>query len=326
MIYIDIESGELFLKRHLSTHSEPISCAVRGRILYMTYQNDSGRAADGGILNYSIMPGQLSLVSRLAYHGHTFKQVCVQPETHHVFAVGLSHPEVACGLMETKNPLKMKELKHLLSRRVTEQQVSEPVFVGVTSDQKRMYCVDRGTDEILFYTYDPQGTLKKDEEHLLCFETGSGVSRMLFSPDGQYAYVLLSKLSLIKVYRYHDLSFEWIQDVSTIPDDFEGENVACSMHVDDHGFVFVTNDGHASVAFLKIQEDGTLLKKDHTSCGEGPCDLTIVDHHYVVVVCQKQGRLEVMSLDEENQRLTPLRTGYPIYSPISIAHSDIITR
>jgi len=56
------------------------------------------------------MPGQLSLVTRLAYQGHTFNHVYIQPETHHVFASGSSTPELACGLMNPKNHLKMKNV------------------------------------------------------------------------------------------------------------------------------------------------------------------------------------------------------------------------
>ncbi len=123
-----------------------------------------------------------------------------------------------------------------------------------TPDEKYICAVDAGIDQIKVYSIRPKsGHLR------LCYiircELDSGPRHMVFSEDGQFAYVMSELLNEVTVYSYEDKGdapeFVLLQQVSTLGKKASDRSAATSLFLSpDQKHVFCTNAGDNSVAMF----------------------------------------------------------------------------
>ncbi len=85
--------------------------------------------------------------------------------------------------------------------------------------------------------------------------SGSGPRHMAFHPDGQRAYVLDELASTITVFNYDPVrgALVWKQTISTLPDNFTGNNTTAEIRIHPSGqFLYNTNRGHNSVTMYSV--------------------------------------------------------------------------
>ena len=130
-------------------------------------------------------------------------------------------------------------------------------------------------------------------------EPGSGPKKIIFSSDGQYAYVLNELSSQVFVYRYQDGQMTFIQKVMTYPtNEYIGQNIASDILMNEKGdYLFVSNSGHDSITTFEVDTTtGMLYEVDNTDTDERPVQMIIVNDKYVVVASQKGGTIESFEL------------------------------
>ena len=114
------------------------------------------------------------------------------------------------------------------------------------------FACDLGLDEVLVYRFDPQhGTLVPNQPPFASIKPGSGPRHFEFAPDGRHAYVINELGSTITVFAYRAGAgtLKELQTVSTLPDDFHGNNTTAEIQVHPSGkFVYGSNRGHNSIA------------------------------------------------------------------------------
>ncbi|MGN8645210.1 lactonase family protein [Gracilibacillus sp. HCP3S3_G5_1] len=182
-------------------------------------------------------------------------------------------------------------------------------FSGFTPDEQFVVVVDLGSDTVT--TYRPDGDVLQ-EISVLTVKPGSGPRHIAFHPDGQYAYVMTELSNEVIVLKYHENegTFEEVQYISTLPEDFTENSQGSAIHLSSDGkFVYVGNRGHNSIAIYRIKEDHTLefIEWTHTE-GDWPRDFVLdPTGQFIVAANQETGTLVLFERDQEKGTLSLLQ-------------------
>lgn len=172
-----------------------------------------------------------------------------------------------------------------------------------TPDEHYVLAVDLGMDQVKIYEFDHECGKIILHDILRC-ELESGPKHMIFSKDGQYAYLTHEDRNYVTQYAYDaaHARFEKRQALSTVPEKFEGYNSAITLKLSsDETHLFVTNSGDNSVAVYKIDPETkamTMICILPTS-GDYPRDLIVVP-----------GRDSFVCVNQESNSLTCFDVNY----------------
>lgn len=181
-------------------------------------------------------------------------------------------------------------------------------YAGFSPDEKFVFAVDLGSDEITSYEIDEQGKLMK--RHVLATPAGSGPRHLTFAPNGKYAYVMTELSSEVLTLKFDQETgeFKQLQQLKTIPDTFKEVNDGSAIHLSSDGkFVYVGNRGHNSIAIFKVDQHTNELEFVEWTGTEGdwPRDFVLSpDEEHLIASNQKSGSLTVFERDQETGKLT----------------------
>ncbi len=188
------------------------------------------------------------------------------------------------------------------------------------------FACDLGLDKIMIYRFDPiNGTLSPNEPAFAKVTAGSGPRHLAFSPGERRAYLINELKSTITTFAYDRRrgSLKEMQTVSTLPDDFNGENTAAEVEVHSTGkFLFGSNRGHDSIAVFAIDRTkGTLTHiQDVPTQGKTPRHFAIdPTGRYLVAANQDSGNLVVFAIDGKSGRLTATGQTLDVPTPACVA-------
>lgn len=196
-----------------------------------------------------------------------------------------------------------------------EQGSSHIHFANLTPD-KRLVAIDLGTDEIITFDVNDNGTLI--EASRFHTEEGFGPRHIRFSTDGQYAYLLGELSSLLSVLKYNkeDGSFEHVMTASTIPNDWTEHNGSAALRLSDDGkFIYASNRGHNSVAVFKIGNEGSEIERIQliSTEGEFPRDMNWdINQNFLVVANQDTDNVSLYTRDSQSGELSLLQKDFTI--------------
>jgi 6-phosphogluconolactonase len=205
---------------------------------------------------------------------------------------------------------------------VNPQRQQGPHAHCVTVDRANrfVFVCDLGLDKVLAYRFDAErGRLTPNDPPFARVKAGAGPRHMVFRPDGRFAYVINELSSTVTVFRYdadagalHD-----VQEVSTLPGHFDGENSGAEIDVHPSGrWLYASNRGHNSVVLFAIERDrGTLtFVEDQWTGGLKPRHFGIDRAaRYLAVGNQDSDTILLAALDAGNGRLKP--SGVPAGAP-----------
>lgn len=101
------------------------------------------------------------------------------------------------------------------------------------------------------------GKLNPNDEPWARVNAGAGPRHFAFHPNGRYAYVINELNSALAAFAYDEKrgTLTKIEAVSTLPEDFRGENNCAEVHVSPSGkFLYGSNRGHDSIVIFAIDE------------------------------------------------------------------------
>lgn len=301
VFHLDIDNGEILKKKFYKSLANPIAISKRERFIYVCYKNNTGRPTDGGLWQYASMDLQFGLAAKSTDQGKTYVDSYINENRSYAYAVDYYNSEVVViAILKQKLVKVVQTIKHTGSSVDPKRQSeAHPCFIDMTPDQKWMVVCDLGTDEIVFYDVGEKGRLYRNDELTIKVKPGSGPKKIIFSPDGNFAYVLNELTSQVFVYRYEDGKLTFIQEVTTYPtDEYVGQNTAGDFLMNNQGdYLFASNCGHDSVTTFEVDTTTGMLKAvDNTDTDEKPVQMIMVVDKYVVVASQKGGTIESFEL------------------------------
>jgi 6-phosphogluconolactonase len=190
------------------------------------------------------------------------------------------------------------------------QSAPHPMGVAVDPTQKFVFVADLGTDKVIAYPFDA-GTGKLGAgKTAAATRPGAGPRRLLFRPDGKFAYLLNELDSTITAFAYDGKgNLAPLGTESTLPPQYDGPNAGGDLGVHPSGkFVYVSNRGHNSVVLFNVDAaKGTLsFVEEQGTGGKNPVSFGIEPSaKHMGIVNQDDNTALASRIDAGNGRLKP---------------------
>ncbi len=184
-------------------------------------------------------------------------------------------------------------------------------------------AVDLGMDKLVVYHIDFEfGKLHKHSE--VAVEAGAGPRHLIFDSRGQYAFLLNELNSTVNVYHYnHEMaSFHQLQTISTLPEDFTGENYCADIHLSlDEKHLYASNRQHDSLVCFKVDADkGKLTYQSRISSnGREPRIFALAPSgRFIVAVHQKSNNAVIFRIDPDTGDLSHTGSEAQVDMPVHV--------
>jgi 6-phosphogluconolactonase len=197
--------------------------------------------------------------------------------------------------------------------------------IDLSPDERFAFVDDLGLDELLVYKYDAaKGTLTPNNPPFVKLDPGVGPRHFALSPSGKFAYVIAEIGSSVTAFSV-DLkagTLNRLQTISTLPNDFKGENDDAEIHILPNGkFLYASNRGHDSIAVFAVDpQKGTLTKVEVVRTqGKEPRSFEIdPTGKYLFAENQNSDSIVIFRIDENTGRLTATGKTIEVPSPVDV--------
>ena len=184
-------------------------------------------------------------------------------------------------------------------------------------------AVDLGTDRLMAFRLDRErGTLSPADPPWTQLPPGTGPRHLAFHPHRPFAYVISELRSTVTVCRYDEQqgTFEGRQTISTLPDDFTGQNSGGEIMVAPSGrFVYASNRGHDSlVIYAADPETGQLALVGHEATQGGGPRAFIIDPSGALLLVANQDTDTVVTFWIDQDSGTLQATGHVAAVPTPV--------
>jgi 6-phosphogluconolactonase len=189
-------------------------------------------------------------------------------------------------------------------------------WVGFAPNQRFLYSIDLGTDQVLAYPFDARRGAIGEAFTAFAAPQGTGPRHMVFHPRLPLGY-LASELanSLTVLHRLSDGRLDSVQTLSTVPADFTGHNQTAHIAINRAGTrLYVSNRGHNSIAIFALGRSGRAMLMAHVqTLGDWPrFFLLMEEHRRLIVANERSGELAVFKIAPNGGlQATQARLGVP---------------
>jgi 6-phosphogluconolactonase len=280
---MDLTSGKLTFEWEVKGVLNPSFLDLHPQKNFLYAVNEVGSFAGeegGGVSAFAVEPesGELTLLNAYSSRGKDPCYISIEQTGRFTLVANYSSGTVAMLPIQPDGRLgpATDTVQHTGSSMDPQRQIA-PHAHCIRSDPANRFAIatDLGADKLLVYQMDLEnGKLNKYAE--VKVQPGAGPRHVTFHPSGQYMYLLSELNSTVVVYSYHDGSLEELQTVTTLPQDYRGENLSAALHICGN-YLYVSNRGHDSIAWFLIDGDSGRLSYQSriASGGRGPRDFVI---------------------------------------------------
>ncbi len=202
------------------------------------------------------------------------------------------------------------------------QEKSHVHSVNMAPGNKTLYVADLGTDKVTGYRFDAASG-KLTDDGSVSVSPGSGPRHMAFHPDGSFVYVIQELTGRITAFRNKKGGLEKIEEVSTLPEGFSGNNACADLHISPDGrFLYGSNRFHDSMVIFKIdQASGRLTLVGHQDVlGKTPRNFSLTpDGAFVFVANQDTGNIVIFKRDQKTGKLSATGKEVNVSMPVCVS-------
>ncbi|MEK8126515.1 lactonase family protein [Paenibacillus filicis] len=328
---LDETTGELTLLHQASGLKNPTFLNVdtaAGRLYAIAEGVDETGRRRGEAISFSIdtAQGQLAEISRAFTSPDPTCHIQRQEEVGYLVQVSYHGGHVV--LVDVTEGGRIGEVLDLSqhtghSVNPERQDRPHPHSAFFSPDNRFLFVPDLGLDLIRAYTVDPQQ--RKLRVHGDApVHPGAGPRHLVFRPDGHFAYVINELDSTIVAFRYDAEAgqLHTIQQVSTLPQDFTGENGCAEITISEDGrFVYGSNRGHDSIVVFEADpETGLLSLVEHVSTQGGhPRHFALTPGGgFLIVANRDTDNIVTYYINKETGRLTATGRTLSLSKPVCV--------
>jgi 6-phosphogluconolactonase len=312
-----------------TTNPSWVALHPNGRFLYAVneVQNYKGPNS-GGVSAFSIdrATGKLTFLNEVASRGADPCYITVDTTGKYVLVANYTGGSIAAFPISSDGKLGkasafVQHTGHGLNPK--RQEAAHAHSIDLSPDERFAFVDDLGLDELLVYKFDKsKGTLKPNNPPFAKVDAGAGPRHFALHPSGKFAYVISELASTVTAFSVELKAgiLHPSQTISTLPEDFKGENDDAEIRVHPSGkFLYASNRGHDSIAVFAIDPaKGTLTLVEHAlTQGKTPRSFEI-DPTGTLLFAENQGsnNIVIFHVDEKTGKLTragkTLEVGQPV--------------
>jgi len=312
-----------------TTNPSWVALHPNGRFLYAVneVQNYNGPNS-GGVSAFSVdrATGKLTFLNEVASRGADPCYITVDQSGKYILVANYTGGSIAAFPISADGKLGkasafVQHTGHGLNPK--RQEAPHAHSIDLSPDEHFAFVDDLSLDELLVYKFDKsKGSLKPNNPPFAKLDAGAGPRHFALHPSGKFAYVVSEMACTVTAFSV-DLKAGVLhrsQSISTLPDDFKGENDDAEIVVHPSGkFLYASNRGHDSITVFAIDAaKGTLTVVEHASTkGKTPRNFAI-DPTGTLLFAENQqsNNIVIFRIDEKNGKLTPtgkvLEVGQPV--------------
>ncbi len=275
--HLDPTSGELTyaatVKGDGTVNPSFLTLAPDNSCLYAVNEITGGKGPHGTVSAFAIDPvtRHLSYLNQQSTHGLAPCYASIEPEGRYCLVANYETGSVC--VLPIREDGRLGEATDTAqfsgSGPNPERQGGPHAHMILPSpDRSFILAVDLGTDRLMAFRLDMErGTLIPADSPWTQMPPGTGPRHMAFHPHRPFTYVISELQSTVTVFHSVERqgTFEAVQTISTLPDDFKGPNLGAEIKIAPSGrFVYASNRGHDSLAIYAVdQETGKLSVVGH---------------------------------------------------------------
>lgn len=332
LLELDLTTGKLSEPRLVAETTNPSFLAIHpnGRFLYTVNEIWGKQKETPNVSAFLIEPksGMLELLNRAPSYGAGPCHITVDAHGRHVLIANYGGGSVAVLPIESDGKLgePTSFIQHT-GKGINPKRQEAPHAHSINLDAKNRFALvcDLGLDKVFIYRYDPDGgKLTPNEPPFASVAPGAGPRHLAFHPSGKFAYVINELNSTITAFSYDEASgvLNELQTVSTLPDDFAGENTTAEVVIHPSGrFLYGSNRGHDSIAAFAVNEQTGMLKPigHFPTNGKTPRNFSIEPTgKFLLVANQHSNNIVVFRIDEGTGKLLLSDTIVRVPTPVCI--------
>ncbi len=285
-----------------------------GRVLYAVNWSTAEPAGDT-VSAFAIdkKTGALKLLNKVSSHGESPNQIVLDPTGKIAATVTYNGGTITAFAVEPDGKLSEMIFNEKPADAPLSPKQPGPRAHGIafSKDSRWAYVAMVGLDRIFTYRVDPhKRTFARAEPPSVTMNAaGSGPRRLQLHPNGRFLYVNHETDSKVSVFTVDGANLKQVQTLSTLPDDYKGNNSTAEIQIDQTGkWLYVTNRGHDSMARYAVDPaKGTLKLVGHTlSGGRTPRNITIDPTNGFLIAANQNGEnIVVFRIDPKTGDLTP---------------------
>jgi len=327
---LDDSTGKLKYKGVSSELENPsyLIANQKGNCLYAVSETDNFQGHYGGSAGaYSIdkKTGDLKFINSAPTEGKDPCHLAVDSLNRFLFIANYGDGSISIfklGLDGKIGPV-FARVKH--EDPGQKEEMPHAHYILLSPDEKYLLAADLGLDKVMLHSFiREENVISATSNSFIGVTPGSGPRHMTFSPDGKFLYIINEQSSDIKVFKCSlpTLNFTEVQSISTLPDDYTGDNSCAAIRITkDGGFIYASNRGHDSIAIFSV--DKSTGKLAHvSSCstlGRQPRDFNIdPTGKYLFVANQNSGTIVPFSINQATGLLKPINDIIKVPSPSCI--------
>jgi 6-phosphogluconolactonase len=204
------------------------------------------------------------------------------------------------------------------------QERPHPHSILVDPSNRFAIAADLGIDRLVVYEIDYAAQLLHRRSDYQA-APGAGPRHFVFHPKKPYAYLaneLVNTISVLACDLDSPVPFTAVQTITTLPDDFQGDNTCADIHVSPDGrFLYVSNRGHDSLAVYAIDLSGDQLTFiEHTSTlGQTPRNFGLTpDGSYLFAANQQSDQVVIFERDLQSGQLKDTGQRISVSEPVFV--------
>jgi 6-phosphogluconolactonase len=312
-----------------TTNPSFVAIHPNGRFLYAVNELGNYEGPNsGGVSAFSIdrETGKLTFLNEVGSRGADPCYIIVDKAGKHVLVANYTGGSIAAFPIDDSGKLGAASafVQHTgHGANPKRQEGPHAHSIDLSPDNRLAFVDDLGLDELLVYKFDAStGSLTPNDPPFVKLDPGAGPRHFALHPSGKFAYVVAEMASTVTALSVdmHTGKLQRLQTLSTLPEDFKGENDDAEVEVHPSGkFLYASNRGRDSIAVFAIDpRKGTLTRVDDVSTqGKVPRHFEIdPTGHFLLAENSKSDNIVVFRIDQSTGRLTPTGHKIEVGSPV----------
>jgi 6-phosphogluconolactonase len=301
------------------------------RILYAVNEtSDFGGHSSGAVSAFTIAPdtGQLTLLNEVPSGGAGPCHLSVD-KTGKYLAVA-NYDGGSLGTFPILPDGRLGKASAFLQHKgagINPQRQEGPHVHSVyfSADNRLLMSADLGLDEVFVYRFDDAtGKLTPNNPAFAMTAAGAGPRHFVFHPNGKFGYVVNEINSSVTAFAFNATTgaLDVIQTVSTLPEEFKGDNSAAEIAIEPSGkFLYASNRGNDSIAVFAINGKKGLLTSVGfvPTLGKTPRNFAIdPTGGYLFAANSGSDHVVEFRIDHSNGLLTPTGQVLEVPAPLCV--------